>query len=103
MNIKTIETTPYTDQSLGTAGLRAIVKVYEQPNYLEDFTQSLFNARSGFEGQTLVFGDDGCYFSEPAVPTILKMVAANGFGKVLVGQNGLLSTPNVSLPLLTTS
>ncbi len=99
MSVKTVETTPYKNQQPGTAGLRATVKVYQQPNYLENFVQSLFNALSGFEGQTLVLGGDGRYFSETAIPSILKMAAANGFGRVLIGQNGLLSTPNVSLAI----
>ncbi len=96
MEIKTIKTDVYDDQAPGTAGLRKKVKVYEQENYLENFIQSLFNALEGYEGKTLVVGGDGRYFSERAVPTIIKMAAANGFGKVLIGQNGLLSTPGVS-------
>jgi len=99
MNIKPVETKPFDDQKPGTAGLRATVKTYKQPNYLENFIQSLFDALSGFEGETLVLGGDGRYFSETAIPAILKMAAANGFGRVLIGRDGLLSTPNVSLTI----
>lgn len=96
MNIKTVATTPFSDQKPGTSGLRKKVPVFQQPNYLENFVQSIFDSLEGFQGQTLVLGGDGRYYNRQAVQVILKMAAANGFGRVLVGQGGILSTPAVS-------
>ncbi len=96
MKIKTIATTPFDDQKPGTSGLRKKVAVFQQPHYLENFVQALFDTLSGAEGKTLVVGGDGRYYNERAIQTILKMAAAKGFGRVLVGRDGLLSTPAVS-------
>ena len=93
---RTVPTAPYPGQQPGTSGLRKKVAVFEQPNYLENFVQSIFNALSDFRGQTLVLGGDGRFYNEVAVQTIIKMAAAAGFGRVLVGRNGLLSTPATS-------
>jgi phosphoglucomutase len=96
MNITPRTTTPYTDQKPGTSGLRKKVTVFQQPNYLENFVQALFDSLEGYAGQTLVVGGDGRYYNRQAIQTILKMAAANGFGRVLVGQGGILSTPAAS-------
>ncbi len=96
MNIHTISTQPFADQKPGTSGLRKQVKVFKQPRYLENFVQSIFDTLEGYQGQTIVLGGDGRYYNRQAVQTILKMAAANGFGRVLVGQGGILSTPAVS-------
>jgi phosphoglucomutase len=96
MNIKTISTTPFEGQKPGTSGLRKKVSVFQQPHYLENFVQSIFDSLEGFQGKTLVVGGDGRYYNQTAIQTILKMAAANGFGCVLVGQNGILSTPAAS-------
>lgn len=96
MNIRTISTQPFADQKPGTSGLRKQVKVFKQPHYLENFVQSIFDTLEGYQGQTIVLGGDGRYYNRQAVQTILKMAAANGFGRVLVGQGGILSTPAVS-------
>jgi len=96
MTIKTIETTPYADQKPGTSGLRKRVTVYQQPNYVENYIQAIFDSLEGFEGQTLVIGGDGRYYNDVAIQTAIKIAAANGFGRVLVGQGGLLSTPAAS-------
>jgi phosphoglucomutase len=96
MNITTCPTTPYTDQKPGTSGLRKKVTAFQQPNYLENFVQALFDSLEGYSGQTLVVGGDGRYYNRQATQIILKMAAANGFGRVLVGQGGILSTPAVS-------
>jgi phosphoglucomutase len=96
MTIKTIPTTPYSDQKPGTSGLRKSVPVFQQPNYLENFVQSIFDTLAGLEGQTLVLGGDGRYYNREAIQIILKMAAANGVGQVLVGANGILSTPAAS-------
>jgi len=96
MNITTCPATPYTDQKPGTSGLRKKVTAFQQPNYLENFVQALFDSLEGYSGQTLVVGGDGRYYNRQATQIILKMAAANGFGRVLVGQGGILSTPAVS-------
>jgi len=96
MKIQTINTTPFDDQRPGTSGLRKKVKVFQTPHYLANFVQSIFNVLEGFQGQTLVVGGDGRYYNREALQIILKMAAANGFGKVMVGRGGILSTPAAS-------
>ena len=96
MNIHTLTTQPFTDQKPGTSGLRKKVTVFQQPHYLENFVQAIFDSLEGFQGQTLVLGGDGRFYNRQAIQIILKMAAANGFGRVLVGQGGILSTPAVS-------
>jgi phosphoglucomutase len=96
MTIKTISTSPFNDQRPGTSGLRKKVKVFQQPHYLENFVQSIFSALEDFQGKTLVVGGDGRYYNRQAIQLILKMAAANGFGKVIVGGGALLSTPAAS-------
>lgn len=96
MKILTIPTTAFEGQRPGTSGLRKKVKVFEQPHYLENFVQAVFNSLEGYQGKTLVVGGDGRYFNRKAIQIIIKMAAANGFGEVIVGQNGLLSTPATS-------
>src|SRR5687768_7187736 len=91
-----VPTTPFNDQKPGTSGLRKKVKVYQQPHYVANFVQSIFDAMEGLEGATLVIGGDGRYFNPEAIQIILKMAAANGVGRVLVGQGGILSTPAAS-------
>jgi phosphoglucomutase len=96
MTIHTIATTPFEGQKPGTSGLRKKVTVFQQPNYLENFVQAIFDSLTDFQTQTLVVGGDGRYYNKTAIQTIIKMAAANGFGRILVGQNGLLSTPAAS-------
>jgi phosphoglucomutase len=96
MNIRTFPTKPFTDQKPGTSGLRKSVKVFQTPNYLENFVQSIFDSLDGCEDQTLVLGGDGRYYNRQAIQTILKMAAANGIGRILVGRGGILSTPAAS-------
>lgn len=97
---KTIKTTPYTDQKMGTAGLRKKSKVVEQENYIENFVQSIFNAIGGVKDKTFILGGDGRYYNNIAIQKILKMAAANGMKKMIVAQNGLISTPASSRVLL---
>lgn len=96
MSIKTVSTQPFSDQKPGTSGLRKKVPAFQQPHYLENFVQSIFDSLENFQGQTLVVGGDGRYYNRQAIQIILKMAAANGFGRVLVGQGGILSTPAAS-------
>jgi phosphoglucomutase len=85
---------------MGTAGIRKKSTVVEQPNYIENFVQSIFNVLGGVEGQTFVLGGDGRYYNKIAIQKILKMAAANGMKKIIVGQNGFISTPTSSRVLL---
>ncbi|NBB49425.1 alpha-D-glucose phosphate-specific phosphoglucomutase [Rhizobium sp. CRIBSB] len=94
--IATVSTKPYADQKPGTSGLRKKVPVFQQENYAENFIQAIFDSLEGFEGQTLVIGGDGRYYNREVIQKALKMAAANGFGKVLVGKGGILSTPAAS-------
>ncbi|MBI5918429.1 MAG: alpha-D-glucose phosphate-specific phosphoglucomutase [Nitrosomonadales bacterium] len=96
MTIRTVPTQPYSDQKPGTSGLRKKVPVFQQPNYLENFVQSIFDSIAAPTGATLVLGGDGRYYNRQAIQIILKMAAANGYGKVLVGRGGILSTPAAS-------
>ena len=96
MPIVTVATEPFADQKPGTSGLRKKVPVFQQPHYVENFVQSIFDSLEGFAGQTLVIGGDGRYYNREVVQKAIKMAAANGFGRVLVGQGGILSTPAAS-------
>ncbi|RWM09200.1 alpha-D-glucose phosphate-specific phosphoglucomutase [Mesorhizobium sp.] len=94
--IKTVPTKPYTDQKPGTSGLRKKVPVFQQEHYAENFIQSIFDALEGFQGKTLVIGGDGRFYNREVIQKAIAMAAANGFGKVMVGQGGILSTPAAS-------
>jgi phosphoglucomutase len=96
MQIETITTEPYNDQNPGTSGLRKKVKVFQQPGYLENFVQSIFDSLEDVKGKTVVLGGDGRYFNRIAIQIIIKIAAANGFGELIIGQGGLLSTPAAS-------
>lgn len=94
--IKTIATTPYSDQKPGTSGLRKRVTHFQQTNYVENFIQALFDSLPDKDGETLVIGGDGRFFNDTVIQISIRMAAANGFGKVMVGQGGVLSTPGAS-------
>ena len=100
MAIQTLATQAYPDQRPGTSGLRKKVQTFLQPHYLENFVQALLDVLNADEealrGQTLVLGGDGRYHNRAAVQTILKLAAANGVARVLLGCGGILSTPAVS-------
>ncbi len=93
---KTVATKPFDDQKPGTSGLRKKVPEFSQENYVENFIQSVFDSLEGFKGKTLVIGGDGRYYNREVVQIAVKMAAANGFGRVLVGKGGILSTPAAS-------
>jgi len=94
MNI--IDTQAFDDQVPGTSGLRKKVKQFQQPHYLENFIQSIFNTIEPCEGKFLVIGGDGRYFNVEAIQIIVKMAVANNLGKLMIGQAGILSTPAAS-------
>ncbi|MBA5686594.1 alpha-D-glucose phosphate-specific phosphoglucomutase [Rugamonas apoptosis] len=96
MTIQTVATTPYPGQRPGTSGLRKKVTVFQQPAYLDNFVQSLFDTLGDCAGKTLVLGGDGRYYNRAAVQTILRLAAAHGYARVLVGRGGILSTPAAS-------
>ena len=96
MEAEVVATVPFQDQQPGTSGLRKKVRVFQQPNYLENFVQALFDAVRPPPQAVLVVGGDGRYHNRAAVETILRMAAANGVGRVLLGRGGILSTPAVS-------
>lgn len=92
----TIQTTYFDDQKPGTSGLRKKTKVFTKKNYLENYVQCLFNSIPELIGGTLVLGGDGRYFNKEAIQKIVGMASANGVSKVILGCDGLLSTPAVS-------
>ena len=94
--MQTRNTHPFLDQKPGTSGLRKKVKVFAQANYLENFVQSIFDTLEISPNATLTLGGDGRYYNPQAIQIIIKMAAANGFARVIVGQNGILSTPAAS-------
>jgi phosphoglucomutase len=96
MTILHLPTEPFAGQRPGTSGLRKKVSVFQQPRYLENFVQSLFDVLDGTQGKTLVVGGDGRFHNREAIQVILRMAAAHGFGRVLVGLDGILSTPALS-------
>jgi len=96
MSIRTVSTQPFQDQKPGTSGLRKKVPVFKKPHYLENFVQAIFDSIAAPQGATLVLGGDGRYYNRQAIQIILKMAAANGIGRVMVGRGGILSTPAAS-------
>ncbi len=94
--IEIFPTTPFDDQRPGTSGLRKKTTAFQKPRYVENFIQSIMDSLEGFEGATLVVGGDGRFFNREAIQIVLKIAIANGFGKILVGQGGILSTPAAS-------
>jgi phosphoglucomutase len=100
-SVQTVQTKPFEGQRPGTSGLRKKTRVFMRPGYLENFVQSVFDAvggdaAGGFGAETLVVGGDGRYYNREAIQIIIRMAAANGFGRLLVGRAGILSTPAVS-------
>jgi phosphoglucomutase len=96
MPVRIIPTEPFNDQRPGTAGLRKKVRVFRQPNYLENFLQAVFDAAGGFAGATLVAGGDGRYWNREALDVLFRIAGGNGVARIIVGRQGLLSTPAAS-------
>ena len=96
VTVREVPTAPFADQRPGTSGLRKKVAVFEQPHYLENFVQATFDTIAAPQGSTLVVGGDGRHHNREAIQTILRMAAANGFGRALVGRGGIMSTPAAS-------
>jgi phosphoglucomutase len=94
--IKEVATTPFADQKPGTSGLRKRTKAFAVPHYVENFVQSIFDVLGDVSGETLVIGGDGRYFNPEVIQKAIRIAAAKGFARVLVGQNGILSTPAAS-------
>ncbi len=91
--ITTISTTPFTDQKMGTAGLRRKSKIVMQEHYIENFMQSIFNVIGSLENKTFLVGGDGRFYNDIAIQKIIKLAAANGVKKLVIAQNGFISTP----------
>lgn len=96
MQVLKVSTTPFSGQKPGTSGLRKKVTEFQQPGYLQNFVQAIFNTIAPCEGKTLVLGGDGRFYNREAIQVIVRMAAANGFGRLLIGQGGILSTPAAS-------
>ncbi|RYC85636.1 hypothetical protein BFJ63_vAg11494 [Fusarium oxysporum f. sp. narcissi] len=97
MGVQTVEFKPFQDQKPGTSGLRKKVTVFQQPHYSEAFiTSILLSIPEGVEGSFLVIGGDGRYWNPEVIQLIAKIGAAYGVKKLVIGQNGILSTPAAS-------
>ncbi len=96
MSIQKVSTRPFKDQRPGTSGLRKKVTTFQQPYYLENFVQSIFDVIGEIKGKTTVLGGDGRFYNREALQIIIKMAAANGIGRTMVGLGGILSTPATS-------
>ncbi|WP_295525372.1 alpha-D-glucose phosphate-specific phosphoglucomutase [Novosphingobium sp. Chol11] len=94
--IQTIATAPIAGQKPGTSGLRKKVRVFAAPNYAENFIQAVFDVVPRDPASTLVIGGDGRYHNRTVIAQAIRMAAANGYARVLVGQGGILSTPAAS-------
>ncbi|PYG27597.1 alpha-D-glucose phosphate-specific phosphoglucomutase [Pelagimonas varians] len=96
MSVITVKTAPIANQKPGTSGLRKKTRVFQEPGYLENFIQAIWTGIGGTKGKTFVLGGDGRFFNTEAIQIVLRMAAASGAARVIVGQNGLLSTPAAS-------
>ena len=98
-NVKYVDTTAYNDQKMGTSGLRKKVKVFQQEHYAENFIQAVFDAydKSTYQNKSLIIGGDGRYYNDVVIQKTIKIAAAHCVKKIILAENGLMSTPAVSL------
>ncbi len=96
MTVKINQSVAFDGQKPGTSGLRKKVRVFQQPNYAENFIQSVFDVVERPAGSTLVIGGDGRFYNRTVISQAVRMAAGNGYGRVLVGKGGILSTPAAS-------
>lgn len=96
MTAHTHPTAPYAGQRPGTSGLRKKVRVFQQAGYAENFIQAVFDTAVRPAGSTLVIGGDGRFHNRTVIQLAIRMAAANGYSRVLVGQGGIFSTPAAS-------
>jgi phosphoglucomutase len=96
MKLLAVATSPIDGQKPGTSGLRKKTRVFMGRHHLENYVQAIFNAIGGVHGKSLVIGGDGRYFNDRAIQVILRMAAAGGAARAIVGQGGILSTPAAS-------
>ena len=96
MPMQIVRTEPIEGQKPGTSGLRKKTAVFKRPRFLENYVQATFDGIGGVAGKCLIVGGDGRYFNDAAIQIILRMAAANGAAKCIVGQGGILSTPAAS-------
>ncbi len=97
--VRTVPTKPFDGQRPGTSGLRKKTRVFLQPHYVENFVQSIFDAireKADLSNEILAIGGDGRFYNRAAIQSIIRIAAANGFGRILVGRGGLISTPAMS-------
>ena len=94
--MKTIASNRYLDQKPGTSGLRKRVSVFQQADYLETYIQSIFDCIPEFIGGKICLGGDGRYYNDVAINVIIGMAASNGVSEVILGRDGILSTPAAS-------
>ena len=94
--MKTTASHRYLDQKPGTSGLRKRVSVFQQADYLETYIQSIFDCNPDFIGGKICLGGDGRFYNDVAINTIVGMAAANGVSEVILGRDGILSTPACS-------
>src|SRR3546814_12036533 len=98
MPVRELPTRPYHDQKSGTAGLRKKVAVLQQPHYLENYLQSIFDCVPDLKGNTLIIGGDGRYHTRDAITTAAALAAATGCARLVIGPGGLLSPPDAANP-----
>ena len=109
--IRTVATKPFADQKPGTSGLRKKVPVFQAAALSRKTSSSRSSIRSrALQGKTLVLGGDGRYFNREAIQIVVKIAAANGFGRIVdrqgrhpVDAGGLGAHPRTSAPLAASS
>lgn len=96
IDVRTINTMPFEGQKPGTSGLRKPVSVFQQPHYLENFVQSIFDSIGRCEDASIALGGDGRFYNERAIQVVVRLAVANGIKRLVIGRHGILSTPAAS-------